>query len=70
MIIILDEIGKMECFSDNFKKAATEALDSPNIVVGTITLRGDDLSPPSRTEKTLKFWKLIRTIGMSCRELF
>lgn len=41
-IIILDEIGKMECFSGLFKQAALNALDSPNIVVGTITLGGDD----------------------------
>ncbi len=41
-IIILDEIGKMECFSDVFKKAALLALDSFNIVVGTITLGGDE----------------------------
>jgi len=41
-IIILDEIGKMECFSDVFRKAALNALDSPNIVIGTITLGGDD----------------------------
>jgi nucleoside-triphosphatase len=41
-IIILDEIGKMECFSEVFKEAAKRALDSPNIVVGTITFGGDD----------------------------
>lgn len=41
-IIILDEIGKMECFSDLFKQAAVAALDSPNIVLGTITFGGDD----------------------------
>jgi nucleoside-triphosphatase len=41
-IIILDEIGKMECFSDVFKQAALTALDSPNIVVGTIALGSDD----------------------------
>ena len=40
-IIILDEIGKMECFSDLFREAALNALGSPNIVVGTITLGGD-----------------------------
>ena len=40
-IIILDEIGKMECFSKNFKQAALKALDAPNIVIGTITLGGD-----------------------------
>jgi nucleoside-triphosphatase len=41
-IIILDEIGKMECFSEIFKQAAQNALDSPNIVIGTITFGGDD----------------------------
>lgn len=41
-IIILDEIGKMECFSEKFKEAATAALDAPNIVIGTITFGGTD----------------------------
>ncbi len=41
-IIILDEIGKMECFSEKFKEAACRALDSSNIVIGTITLGGTD----------------------------
>jgi nucleoside-triphosphatase len=40
-IIVVDEIGKMECFSGLFKKAVTRALDSTNIVVGTITLGSD-----------------------------
>jgi nucleoside-triphosphatase len=41
-VIILDEIGKMECFSEVFRKAAITALDSLNVVVGTITFGGDD----------------------------
>lgn len=41
-VIILDEIGKMECFSDLFKNATLEALDSSNIVIGTIAFGGDD----------------------------
>lgn len=41
-IIVLDEIGKMECFSSKFIEAANKALDSPNIVVGTITFGGTD----------------------------
>jgi len=41
-IIILDEIGKMECFSGKFRKAALKALDSSNIVIGTITFGGDE----------------------------
>jgi nucleoside-triphosphatase len=41
-VIVLDEIGKMECFSEVFRQAALKALGSPNIVIGTITLGGDD----------------------------
>ena len=41
-VIILDEIGKMECFSKNFIAAAKQALDCPSIVIGTITLGGSD----------------------------
>jgi len=41
-IIILDEIGKMECFSEIFRRACVDALDSSNIVVGTITLGEED----------------------------
>lgn len=40
-IIILDEIAKMECFSPAFRKTALKALDSRNIVIGTIALGGD-----------------------------
>lgn len=41
-VIILDEIGKMECFSQKFRDAAINALDSQNLVIGTITLGGTD----------------------------
>lgn len=41
-VIVLDEVGKMECFSAVFRRAALTALDSPNIVLGTITFGGDD----------------------------
>ncbi len=41
-LIILDEIGKMECFSEMFKETAINVLDSLHIVIGTITLGGDD----------------------------
>lgn len=41
-VIIIDEIGKMECFSEKFLEAALAALNSPNIVVGTIPFGGTD----------------------------
>ena len=39
-VIVIDEVGKMECLSLLFKKALTEALDSSNPVIGSISLKG------------------------------
>jgi len=41
-IIILDEIGKMECFSEKFKKATLKGLDSANTLIGTIAVGGTE----------------------------
>lgn len=40
-IVVIDEIGKMECFSLVFKETLTKALDSPNWVIGSIAKKGD-----------------------------
>ena len=41
-ILVLDGIGKMQCFSEVFKRAVIKALNSTNIVIGTIAPGGDD----------------------------
>jgi nucleoside-triphosphatase THEP1 len=40
-VIIIDEVGKMECFSPLFKKALIEALNSAHPVIGSISQKGD-----------------------------
>jgi len=40
VLVVIDEIGKMECFSDLFKDAVLRALDSKNPVLGSIALSG------------------------------
>jgi len=40
-LIMIDEIGKMECFSRAFREAVLRALDADTPVLATIALRGD-----------------------------
>ena len=37
-LVVVDEIGKMELFSDSFKKAVLQLIDSGKMVLGTIML--------------------------------
>lgn len=39
-LIIIDEIGKMECFSERFKECLMECLNSEKWVLATIALKG------------------------------
>lgn len=39
-LIIIDEIGKMECLSAEFRRLIVDLLDSPKQVVATIALKG------------------------------
>ena len=61
-IVVVDEIGKMECFSRLFKETLLKALSSDNLVIGSVAIKGDrfiqsikqrdDVSLVSITEKT------------------
>lgn len=41
VVVVVDEIGKMECFSAMFRQTLLRVLASPNTVVGSIALKGD-----------------------------
>lgn len=41
-LIVVDEIGKMECFSTVFVSLARELLDGPGVVVATVALKGPE----------------------------
>jgi nucleoside-triphosphatase len=41
VLIVIDEIGKMECLSEAFRKAVRLVLDSANPVLATIAMKGD-----------------------------
>jgi nucleoside-triphosphatase len=40
-IVVVDEIGKMECFSRLFKETLIKVLSSDNLVIGSVAMKGD-----------------------------
>jgi len=40
-IVVIDEIGKMECFSSDFRHTLERTLDGPRRVLSSIALKGD-----------------------------
>lgn len=40
-LVVIDEIGRMECLSERFRDLVTGLLDGPIPVVATVALRGD-----------------------------
>jgi nucleoside-triphosphatase len=50
-LTIIDEIGKMECFSAVFQSWIRNLLDSPNPVLATIALRGGGFIAECRTRQ-------------------
>ncbi len=57
-IVIIDEIGKMELFSERFKKAVKEAINSKNKVLGTIKLAKDPFIEKIKNRKDTKIFYL------------
>jgi nucleoside-triphosphatase len=41
VVVVVDEIGKMECFSALFRQTLIRVLDSANTLIGSIALKGD-----------------------------
>jgi nucleoside-triphosphatase len=40
-IVVVDEIGKMECLSSLFRKTLLQVLGGPNVLLGSISLKGN-----------------------------
>lgn len=63
-LIVIDEIGKMECFSDKFKKLLREILDSEKWLIATIALKGSGMIEEIKKRGDVKLF----TISQSNRE--
>jgi len=42
-VVVVDEVGKMECYSPAFREALTTVLNSQHPVIGSIAQKGDRL---------------------------
>ena len=59
-LIIIDEIGKMECLSDRFKKILKEILDSGKWVITTIALKGSGLIAEVKERKDIRLFEITK----------
>jgi nucleoside-triphosphatase len=57
-LILIDEIGKMECFSEKFKKILKDVLDSEKRVIATIALKGGGLIGEVKKRPDVKLLEL------------
>jgi len=59
-LIIIDEIGKMECFSGQFKKLLKEILDSEKWVIATIALKGIGLIAEVKERQDIRLFEITK----------
>ncbi len=59
-LIIIDEIGKMECLSVKFKKLIRDILDSEKLLVATIALKGDGIIGEIKKRDGIKLFEITQ----------
>ena len=59
-MIVIDEIGKMECFSTKFTKLVRALLDSEKIFIATIALKGEGLIAEVRRWPDIELFEITR----------
>ncbi len=57
-LIIIDEIGKMECLSDPFKNLLKKIFDSEKLVIATIALKGSGLIAEIKERQDIQLFEL------------
>jgi nucleoside-triphosphatase len=56
--VIIDEIGKMECFSARFRKVLLELLDSGRWVIATIALKGGGIIEEIKRRQDIRLFEI------------
>lgn len=57
-VVVIDEIGKMELFSEDFKRQVLHALESKNRVLGTIKLASDEFTDKIKRRNDTRVFEL------------
>jgi nucleoside-triphosphatase len=57
-IVIIDEIGKMECFSKKFEQIVRALLDSEKMFISTISLKGSGFIAEVKERNDIKLFEL------------
>ena len=57
-LVIIDEIGKMECFSARFRKVVLELLDSERWVIATIALKGGGIIEEIKRRQDMRLFEI------------
>jgi nucleoside-triphosphatase len=59
-IMLIDEIGKMECFSSPFVEAVKRLLDGSKPVVATVAIRGGGFIAQVKSRPDAEIWQVTR----------
>jgi nucleoside-triphosphatase len=77
-LVIFDEIGKMECFSESFKRRVISVLDSDKLLIATIAFKGNDFVEGIKRREDVQLIELlegnrealVEEIGTKVRTLY
>ncbi|MEN6319936.1 MAG: NTPase [Syntrophaceae bacterium] len=59
-LIIIDEIGKMECYSTKFKRLTEQLLDSGKPVIATISMKGGGIIEEIKNRSYVKLFVMTQ----------
>jgi nucleoside-triphosphatase len=59
-VVIVDEIGKMELFSETFREAVLTAVDGPQPVVATVMSGPDPWVDALKARSNVEVWSVTR----------
>jgi nucleoside-triphosphatase len=59
-LIIIDEIGKMECLSDPFKNLLKKIFNSGKLVIATVALKGRGLIAEIKERQDIKLFEMTK----------